>query len=61
MNLMDPIINGFFTLNATPVCLFKVKITNFKNIQVRPSNMVTIGYSKFLKTYKIIKNAVNVS
>ena len=33
---MNPIINGFFTSNATPVCLSKVKITNLKNIQVRP-------------------------
>ena len=31
MNLMNPIINDFFTLNATAVCYFDFKITNFNN------------------------------
>ena len=61
MNFMNPIMNGFFTLNATPVCLFRVKITHLKNIQVRPQTWLQLVNSKFLKTYKIIKNAVNMS
>ena len=36
MNFTDPFKTSLFTLNATHVCLFKVKITNFKNMQVRP-------------------------
>ena len=30
MNLMNPIINDFFTLNATPFACLRVKITKLK-------------------------------
>ena len=36
MNLMNPITNEQMALKYTHICLFKVKITNLKNIQVRP-------------------------
>ena len=60
MNLMNPITNGFFTLNYTPVCLIHSILLVLHVTMFDPIVPDMHDNLKLLKHGKIIKNAMNI-
>ena len=58
MNLMNPITNGFFTLNYTPVCLIHSILLVLHVTMFDPIVPDMHDNSKLLEHGKIIKSAI---